>query len=292
MDRIKLFGGGFPLTTDRFNFLQDISEKAISQLCNVVGEGNVIISGVQNVGGVISGGVVVIDKEVLEFRGGTYNANVGVFEEVVSSVPYNEDADNDGNLDVKVSDVVRYAKCDPSGVHSFSGLKRIGNMQTLQVPVGSIIPFDGDINNIPAGWELYDMANKFLMGAGGDSEAGDEGGVNGYTLTRDQMPDYQISGRTGSGGGHTHTYRDSYFVDSFVPAQASWTGWGAESVGAGMHGSASTDGDNSRLWYRTGQTEYEPNHDHGFLAQIGGGGQPIDNRPEFRALNFIRFVGF
>jgi len=273
MDIIRLFADGFPLTIERLQFLQNTYGKAISQLTKMA---------------------VVLNGEVLEFQGGTLNSRVAVFE-TVDEVPYNVDADNDGNLDLKVADVVRVARCAASGgvdAVAFASLTRVGSLQLNQFPVGAIIPFDGDINNLPAGWELYNLANQFIMGAGGTHSLNGTGGTNSVTLQRANIPNFTMTGRTGNGGGHSHGYRDGYFVEAFESPNDVLSGYDSELVGNNFRGSGDTDSDNRYIWYKNRTTNFQSSHDHSISVNTGGSGSAVENRPSFKALNFIRFVGF
>ena len=293
MDLIRLFSDGFPLTIERLRFLQQTYTKAISQLTKIAGNGNMILDGVVRSGSGVSSGVIVVNGEVLEFQGGTYVDRVAIFE-TVDEVPYNVDADNDGNLDLKAADVVRTARCAGSGgvdSFQFSSLVRVGSLQTNKFPIGTILPFDGDINNLPPGWELYNLANKFIMGAGGTNSLGSTGGQNSYSIQRANVPNFTMTGSTTLGGAHQHDYRDGYYIDSFESPNDSVNGYDSEFVGNGFRGSASTDADNRYIWYKDRKTTFSDAHTHNVSVNTGGSGSPIDNRPEFVALNFIRFVG-
>ncbi len=272
MDIIRLFADGFPLTIERLQFLQNTYTKAISQLTRIAGNGNMILDGVVVSGSNVSSGIIVINGEVLEFQGGAFNSRVAVFE-TVDEVPYNIDADNDGNLDLKVADVVRTARCAASGgvdAISFSSLQRVGSLQLNQFPIGAIIPFDGDINNLPAGWELYNMADQFIMGAGGTHSLNGIGGANSVTLTESQMPSHNHTGTTSTNGNHTHSVPNEVGGDN----------------GSGVHFRIEARNRNRQQGRAAGS------HNHTVTTNSKGGSQPHENRPRFKALNFIRFVGF
>ena len=71
------------------------------------------------------------------------------------------------------------------------------------VPVGGIIIWDDAIGNRPLGFELCngsngtpDLRDKFVMGAGGDLQIGDTGGVQKHTHTPPN---------TNTAGAHSHT---------------------------------------------------------------------------------------
>lgn len=293
MDVIKLYSGGFPLTTERLQFLQDAYGKAITQLSKVAGAGNTIIDGAVESGGNITDGVIIVNGEVLPFVGGVFDARVAIFE-TVYDVPYNEDIDDNGELDLKPSDVVRIAKCDPSaGIESFlfTTLTRVGNLQSLQMPIGSIIPFDGDIGAIPAGWELYNMPDQFIMGAGGTASLNDTGGTNSLVIAQANIPSYTINGTSGSVPNHSHGFSNYYYAENGSGGTTHSDG-GTLNVGENVYGSSGSDNDNADIYYINDITNGQGGHDHSISLNSGGSGTPIDNRPAFKALNFIRFVGF
>lgn len=325
MDIIKIFTGGFPLTTNRLVFLQETYAKAFSQIVKLAGDGDVVISGMNASGGNISDGVVVINGEILEFRGGAFNARLAVFEEVVN-VPYNEDVDNDGGLDLKEADTVRFAQCAASGGENaiqFDTLSRYGTVQQNAPIIGETR--QGLFNTAPAGWllchgqtlaqadypELYaligttfgaggagnfmlpDFRDKFSMGAGGTNAVRTTGGENEVTLAKADIPDFAISGSTGNGGGHSHGYKDGYFIESYVaPQDAVSSLYDSEYVGTGFRGSGDSDSDNKYIWTKQRTTDYQSSHTHSLNATTGGGGGAHENRPEFIAENKIIFVGY
>lgn len=273
MDLIRLFSDGFPLTIERIQFLQNTYTKAISQLTSIAGSGNLIIEGAIISGSNISDGILIIDKEIIAFEGGVYDERIAVFE-TVNEVPYNVDEDDDGNLDLKAADVVRVARCASSGgidAVQYSTFKRVGSLQALQMPIGAIIPFDGDINNIPAGWELYTaIQDRFIMGAGGSQSLNSEGGSNTVSLNVSEMPAHSHSGTTSSNGQHSHS----------VPRES------GPNTGTGVH--FRIEGNNrDRI-----QGQPAGAHTHTFTTNTQGSGQPHENKPAFKALNFIKFVGF
>jgi hypothetical protein len=290
MDFIKLYENGFPLTIERLVFLQNTYKKAFSELAKGVTGNAVILYGVVNTASVMSAGAIVTPTgEVLAFEGGVFDARVAIFE-TVTNVPYNIDLDSDGVLDTKVADTVRVAKCAATGgldSFLFSDLKRIANLQDVNVPVNSVIMYAGDATDIlPAGWEWFDMVNKFPMGAGGTNAVGATGGANSRTIAKTHLPSYTMTGTTNTGGSHTHPYRDSYYIEAYSTGGIG----GNEYVGAGKKGSSGTDDDNSYIFYRNGQTSAGGDHSHNVNIETGGGGNALDNRPAFKALLFIKRV--
>jgi hypothetical protein len=289
MDFIKLYENGFPLTIERLVFLQNTYKKAFSELAKGVTGNAVILYGVVNTAGVMSAGAIVTPTgEVLAFEGGAFDTRVAIFE-TVTNVPYNIDLDSDGVLDTKVADTVRVAKCASAGgvdSFSFSELKRIANLQDVNVPVNGVIMYAGEPTDIlPAGWEWFDMVNKFPMGAGGTNNVGTTGGANSRTIGKTHLPSYTMTGTADAAGNHSHGYKDSYYIESNAGGID-----GSLYVGTGKKGSSGTDNDNSYIYYRNAATDANGSHEHSVSIETGGGGNALDNRPAFKALLFIKRI--
>lgn len=295
MDIIKLFADGFPLTIERLQFLQNTYAKAFSQLSKVAGTGNLIIDGVEITGDNVSSGVIILDGEVLEFEGGTYNDRVAIFE-TVNDVPYNIDDDNDGNLDLKVADVVRTARCASTGgiePFDFSTLQRVSSLLNMMPKVGDVKMIARDFDPlVDIGWNLLPMGDTFPMGASNDVAVNTLGGENEVTLTKAELPNYSMTGSTNSGGSHSHTYKDGYFIEAYTPPQDQFSQYSSEYVGTGFRGSGDSDGDNKYIWMKDRSTNSGGSHSHSVNLNSGGSGQAHENRPKFRAFNFLIFVGF
>lgn len=227
MDIIKYFSGGFPLTIERLQFMQDAQNKAISQLTKLAGAGKLIIEGVEKQeNDLLSDGIIIIDGEIIAFEGGIFDSRVAVFESE-DDVPYNEDVDQDGNLDQKVADVVRVARCAAlGGIDSFDfdDLVRVPNLQTLSPIVGEVKQGLFDLNNLPSGWfpcdgqdGRPDARGRAIIGAGLYSTdninylQGDTGGSREVQLSLSQMP---LHNHTGSVTIPPHTHSIDQAVKS------------------------------------------------------------------------------
>jgi len=172
------------------------------------------------------------------------------------------------------------------------------------IPVGGIIMWSGAIASIPTGWALCngsngtpDLRNKFIIGAhsdlsgtaksnvegastfnqtGGDISHNHGGNTTAHTLTSGQIP------------SHTHTYKDSYYIEINNPGTgASGTLGGADYVGPTKYkGSGDSDNDNKYVYWRSGTTN-----------STGTGGShshpvPTDNHlPPYFALAYIMYTG-
>ena len=66
---------------------------------------------------------------------------------------------------------------------------------SLELPIGTILPYVGDLADIPKGWYLCDgsngtpdMRDLFIVGAGKNYELYNTGGKNEVELNADQLP--------------------------------------------------------------------------------------------------------
>ena len=291
MDRIKLFTGGFPLTVERLEFLQDTYSKAISQVTKIAGSGNMIIEGVVFNDAVtpsqVSNGVVVIAGEILEFRGGDYDNTVSIYEEVVN-VPYNEDANQDGNLDLKAADTVRFATCGTGGISSllYSSLTRISNILQLMPKIGDVKMILRDYDALEdIGWALCDgtngtpnMADRFPIGVG-ENLLGAVGGSKEVSLTVGQLPAHAHSGVTTNAGSHAHTMNVRVGTMLTDP-----------NINAGGEGNDDTRRIDNSL-SPNNSTNTAGAHTHGLNINDTGQNEAHENRPPFLAFNFLIFVG-
>jgi microcystin-dependent protein len=207
MDIIKLFAGGFPMTTETLEFLQNSYAKPIEALTNLTGDG-VILEGIIDTAGTLSAGYLIKDKEIIPFVSSATGATIYI-QEHTTQVPYNVDVDNDGNLDRKDAYVTRYATTTAVvagdtviSSFAFSSLTRLA--ETRQ-PIGSgILWFDplnipkfyrvmdgtgGTVNGAPA----IDLRDRFIKMAGSENVAGTSGGSRTKTLAVANLP------------SHTHT---------------------------------------------------------------------------------------
>jgi len=172
------------------------------------------------------------------------------------------------------------------------------------IPVGGIIMWSGTIATIPSGWELCngsngtpDLRNKFIVGAhsdlsgtaksniegasnfnqtGGNINHSHGGSTNATTLSLNQIP------------AHTHTYKDSYYIEYNNPGQgAGGTIGGADYVTTKYKGSGDSDGDNDWVYWRNGTTNANTtsnaSHDHNITAN--------NHLPPYFALAYIMYTG-
>lgn len=306
MDLVKFEDGGFNLTTERFQFIQATYTNAMSQLAsglglavNQVG----VLSGVDGIG-TLSDGVVVYNNEVMPFVSGDSSETLVIVEEF-NQVRYNVDENNDGLLDERPSEVIRYMTFSGTVSENMTEviqdepLFRLPSIKNLMPVVGEIKMFEGSADDVPNGWEIMEEMNgAFPVGTsvvGGDFSVGQEGGANSRNIFKANLPNYTLTGTTGSGGGHRHDYVDGYYIES-SPAGSSrqdqLDGYDSESVGTGFRGSSSTDTDNTHIWTKDRVTSFQSSHTHSMNINSGGSGIPLDMKPKHKAFYFIKFVGF
>lgn len=310
MDITKYFTGGFPLTNERLEFMQDAQNKAISQLTRLAGTGKLIIEGVEVSGGNVSSGVIIIDGEIIAFEGGAFNARVAVFE-TEGEVPYNEDIDQDGNLDRKPADIIRVARCAASGgieSFNFDDLVRVPNLKSLNPMVGEMKQGIFDVNNLPSGWFLCDGTNgtpdlrgRAMIGAGAyqvpnttasiNRPLESIGGAHVAEINQNNLPNINVTGSTNSGGSHNHTFRNFYYIESYVNPNANQSGFGTETLGSGLRGSGDSDGDNRYAFYKDDTTNSGGSHSHTINVSLGGANVPHENMMPYFAVNTIIYLG-
>ena len=87
-------------------------------------------------------------------------------------------------------------------------------------PIGGIIPYFGEIKNIPSGWKICDgtdgtpnLKDRFILGRSKDYEINNRGGESTVKLIKENMPkhDHKYSPRNISyGNTHNHMYYDAW----------------------------------------------------------------------------------
>ena len=146
------------------------------------------------------------------------------------------------------------------------------------VPVGTIVLWSGNADNIPEGWALCngqtvnkqktpDLRDRFVVGAGNSYGVGNTGGKGTFTLTSNQLP------------SHSHMYAGD---DDVAYAKAGNTGYSAtnnivETTG-GFDATSSQNNPNfpSRIYRTSAAGKNTPDS--------------IDNRPPYYALCYIMRV--
>ncbi|MDY3337781.1 hypothetical protein PG279_01145 [Riemerella anatipestifer] len=265
--------GGFPLSTN----ILDAMQTAYS-LFNKLGSmaGNfAIISGCEVYGNNVTDGVVYINGELLEFKGGALGTNVIIREEVENRI-----FEDGANKPVIFKRYATFGSSTPDQTYAWAGFKRAfptteiatfkksleDRIKALEnkkypIPIGLIAIWGKPASEpIPEGWREYvPLRGKFPIGQDPDynldreglnshlNEIGYEGGERYHTLTVEEMP------------SHTHTM-----------------GFQRDRVGTGNTNALSVHG--GRDFKHTG-------------IEATGGNKPHNNMPPYRVIRFIEFVG-
>lgn len=206
--------GGFPLETDTLEFLQN-SFTALQSLAAIGGD-NYILSGCIVAGSNVSPGWMVINGEVLPFKGGGLQTKV-VVRETISVKNF----ENGANKPVFYDRYAQFGTGDPFVLFSdlprikelkmFRGLpheassaidsdsettlatskavKAVFDALSNQFKPGMVIMWSGLLSNIPEGWALHEPSrDKFIVGAGNMYAVGSIGGQRTLTLSHGQLP--------------------------------------------------------------------------------------------------------
>jgi len=290
MNTLKLFAGGFPATIETLAFIQDAYKKPLSAVSNMAGN-NAILDGIVTTGTLISEGFFVKDKEVIFFKASDVGATVKIVEKTIQ-VPYNEDTNGDGNLDLKDAYVEKYATTNATldagevliSSFDFSDLVRISNFRNL-TPVGAAMLWFDELN-IPAGWAVCDgtngtpdLRNKFIKMAGAEALVNTTSGSRTRTISTANLPAH-----THTMAAHTHPYRDGYYIETYAAGGID----GDEYVGEGLQGSGDTDTNNRYIKYKNRVTT------SGGGGNTGNGGftnTPLNIEPAYYAAIWIQFKG-
>lgn len=193
--------GGFPLEQDTLKFMQDSYAAAFGAVAGYFGD-KVIVSGVQVSGGSVSDGWITYLGELVPFIGGALGADV-VISEVTGSVTFEDGVSREVYF-------TKTATCGVSGSFPFADLKTAGI-----VPRGLISMWSGAVGAIPTGWALCDGTNgtpdlkgRFIAGYDpGDVDydtIGKTGGEKKHTLTKAELPSYNVTVPLKSVGGITN----------------------------------------------------------------------------------------
>ena len=267
--------GGFPLDTNNLDFLQS-SFHILNTLGNLAGD-MVIISGCEITGNTVSNGVVYVNKEVLEFRGGSLSANVFIKEEAVSGTF------EDGSFKpIEITRYVTFGSSTPEKTFKWEDFKRVDNLikqgvknadfekrikalenKKSPVPIGLIAIWGKPASEpIPEGWkECTDLRGRMPLGWNPDdadfSELLKNDGEKTHQLKVHELPVIE-------GGFETVTHMSRL----------------GEGVVRGVSGGQAQIAGGASQWL------------HEQMELKFGGNQPHNNMPPYRIIKFIEFVGF
>ena len=267
--------GGFPLDTNNLDFLQS-SFHILNTLGNLAGD-MVIISGCEITGNTVSNGVVYVNKEVLEFRGGSLSANVFIKEEAVSGTF------EDGSFKpIEITRYVTFGSSTPEKTFKWEDFKRVDNLiqqgvknadfekrikalenKKSPVPIGLIAIWGKPASEpIPEGWkECTDLRGRMPLGWNPDdtdfSELLKNDGEKTHQLKVQELPVIE-------GGFETVTHM---------------TRLGTGVVRGVSGGQAQIAGGASQWLHEQMELKFGEN-------------QPHNNMPPYRIIKFIEFIGF
>ncbi len=125
MNRIDIKEGGFPLNTDTLEFMQSAYSKSIKALAAIGGD-NYILIGCEELGQGFRDGFVVINGELLPFKGGTYRDFVRIVESSDTAF-YGDEKEKD----TYYSRWVEFGTQIGANPIAWASLFRIRNLQTI-----------------------------------------------------------------------------------------------------------------------------------------------------------------
>ncbi|MES2238849.1 MAG: hypothetical protein V4497_01190 [Bacteroidota bacterium] len=250
--------GGYPLKAERLQELQ--TAYSIFNALGALAGNLTIISGCTVAGSNVGDGFVYIDGELLEFKGGAFDAN--------STVIIIEESVNRGFKNGVIKEVhkIRYATFGAGDVSwSWSDFFRCDTLKSIQsrlLPAGTNPQlYCGAVADIPEGWFLCDgldgrpnLKGQFIAGYDPDdpdyNAIGKPGGAKQVSLT------------AANNGPHSHSYTQ-YTLDQEV----------------------STNG--------SGVTTINKNRtqEGNFITGSSGTGTPHENRPPYYTLAYIIYQG-
>ena len=232
----------------------------------------VIVSGCIEAGGIVTDGFVIINGELLKFKGTAISDFV-----VIQEIPEAPQGFKDGSAKPIIYE--RYATFGTADVqYAWDDFKRPLNLLQIEakltqlenmVPIGLVAIWDRPAEEIPAGWvEHTDLAGKTAVGhLDGDTNFGNLGGDLGtaqVTLTENHLPEHRHKIATPTSQSPYPLLTGSTFMATI--------------------NNEGNDGN-----YVLGGTTTEPSV--GLTSKVGGN-QAHSNIQPSRIVKYIRFVGF
>lgn len=221
MDKLILNGtDGFPLYTDTLAEAQG-AWNVFNAFCAMAGD-KVIISGCVQTGTNVSDGFIVIDGEVLPFKGGAVGDSIIIREEITE-----REFKNKSRKPVFMKRYAIFGSSTPEKTFAWEDFKRFENLvenakthadfekriEALEtkkspVPIGLIAIWGKpETEPIPEGWQEYTgLRGRFPLGWNPDDEEFNEiekmDGDKDHILTIEEMP------------SHSHPYSDVYYAEA------------------------------------------------------------------------------
>lgn len=297
MNHIEVQGGGFPGTSLTWRFIRDMI-KEVHELAVALAGNNCIVTGCELVNGQVSPGILIIEGEAVPFAGGELPQNTTlVISQAVTPADYFQDEEGDGQADSIDTYFSRYATFGDGGVDLFD-LKRLEPLRQVaqRLPPKKVaLPFWGEVNSIPKGWQLCDGTNgtpdlRGMFLAGYDPNEvdqnviGKQGGSHKITLKQEEMPVHKHSGSINI--SHNHGFKDRYYIEAHPDNGID----GEERIYSSVAGGGDTDYDNNYLYYKNSNTDYHYGT-KSFTTANSGEGKPHENRPKYYTMAWIAYVG-
>lgn len=210
-------------------------------------------------------------------------AGSSFYEEVIVG---NETA-TPGNTNIKqktcVVNVYEGSETTPRASLTF---KRYSVSSGSSVPAGSIIPWYGNLANIPDGFALCDGKNgtpdlrdRFLVGAGNAYKLGNIGGENRHALTIDELPAHNHDAQNAIGYFRS---RSNTFYNTWSSASKTLGSAAASGVFSVVEKGLRSEG-NADYNY----TEFIVKFDGSKMVKSQGLNYSHENRPPYYALYYI-----
>lgn len=248
LDLTKL--GGFPATQYTFDWMQDSYRSVFAAIAGLIGD-KVVVSGMQVVGGNVANGFLSVGGEILPFIGGPIQPEIIIVE------TNEERLYRDG-----ISKTVYYkrvAQFGAPGGFPYADVVRVGTLKDMfysLAPVGSLMYYEGNIADLPAGWVVHNLSKgRVIVGQDGTDadflNIGDIGGAKTVTLDALQLP------------AHGHAYKDRYLRENGTALGAVTFQEFAPPGHNGNLGNQGIDSDNNKFLYLDSTTSNT------------GGGQPV-----------------
>lgn len=287
----------FPLSTQALTFMQDMI-MATAQLA-IIGGDNYILSGCIIIGNNVSDGIIVINGEIMPFKGGSVIDTITIVEETIQV--------SANGLTFENARVKRYAKfASGSGPNyylwtNFEPLQtnkqleeakatiqyvddKIADIQAGSIPTGVIVMWGGREGDIPKGWILCDgkelsngkrvpdLRGRFIVGYNSTTDSG----YTSIGAGKKNTDQYNVTLTTGEMPAHNHGMP----VESKTVAAGEWGIIRRSKLGENLtSGGFNKDG--------AGSEPDLSNSPRSVAIPMEGEGKPFDIRPPYYVLAFI-----
>lgn len=268
--------GGFPLSINILDAMQE-AYSVFNSLGSLAGD-KAIISGCVVAGNNVSDGVIYLNGEILQFKGGTQGASIIIKEESESRI-----FEDGATKPVIFKRCATFGSSTPDKTFAWADFKRFDNLienakknldfekrlkalenKKSPVPIGLIAIWGKPASEpIPEGWqECTDLRGRFPLGWNPNdadfNELLKEGGDKTHRLTIEEMP------------RHSHNIH------------AELVNVKAENIITEMSRDRYIASGHSGIWRNATLSK----------SEITGGDKPHNNMPPYRIIKFIEFVGF